>query len=468
MPSLGVVASIFGTLLTSGVQVIVVPPVLFYLNWKLAALSLIGLPLTTAISLGASRLVRRYAKHAAESNAEMQSSQIDALAQIRTVKLLCTEHEVFGQIRDLASATLRLQLKSTGLTAVVSVLRATVSGVATALFTWYGWVSILNQSMTLGGFLAFSAYLRYLTGPVTSLSSLLTDFQVSAVSLGRLFEYLDLKPEVTSQSLYAPRVVQASPVAYDVEFRDVSFSYGPTGKALHSVSFVVPGGSTLAIVGASGAGKSTLIRLLCKMDVPQTGDILLGGESIRKLQPIDVRSQMSAVWQEIGLIRGTLRQNLLLGVPTRDAARLKAVLEVCRLEELVSSLPDGLDSQLGEAGVRVSGGQRQRIVLARALLRESALLILDEATSNIDGHTESALLRDLLAMEQQRTVIYVTHRVHTAEYADFVLVMHHGSVDGFGTHSTLLSTSLHYRGLWKAHAAIEQAVDPMHALVGSA
>src|SRR5690606_22262500 len=188
--------------------------------------------------------------------------------------------EMFEQIRQLSVTTLGLQFKTSAVSAFAGVLRAVVAGVATALFTWYGWISILNQSITLGGLLAFSAYLRYLSSPISSLSSLLTDFQTSVVSLGRLFEYLDLQPEIAPQSLYEQSDIKSVRLRGSVECRDLSYSYPSGSKVLDSVEFEVPEGATMAIVGASGAGKSTLVRLLCKMDASHSGVILHGGVPI--------------------------------------------------------------------------------------------------------------------------------------------------------------------------------------------
>ena len=465
--SLGTVTRIFGTVLTNGLQVLVVPPLLFWLNWRLAALSLIGLPITTAISLGASRLVRRYAKQAAEAGAEMSATQIDALAHVRTIKLLCAEGEMFARVRELTLTTLGFQLRSAAVTGGVNVLRASVSAGATALFTWFGWMAIINREMTLGGFLAFSAYLRYLTGPVTSLSSLLTDFQVSAVSLGRLFEYLDFAPEYAPETLYTTCQQSSPAIGGSIACRDVHFSYPSGREALAGVSFDLPAGASLAIVGESGAGKSTLVRLLCGLDVPSAGVVRLGGVTMSGLSTAQIRSTVSAVWQETGIVRGTLRQNLLLGVSDVSEHDIERVIASCRLDDLVSTIPGGLEAPLGEAGSLVSGGQRQRIVLARALLRRTPVLVLDEATSSMDAETERAVLDAVLSERGLQTVIYVTHRVHTAASADFVLLMTDGAVDGFDRHDALLASNLRYRALWKS-AGRDSEASESRAMAGNA
>lgn len=448
--SLGAITRIFSTVITSGVQVIVVPPLLFYLNWKLATLSLIGLPLTTALSIGSSRIVRKYLKLAAEANAELASTQIDAISQIRTLKLLRAEHEIFARVRKLSFEALQLQLTSSAITSVVGVVRAGIAGIATALFTWYGWLCILDQSITLGGFLAFSAYLRYLTAPVASLSSLLVDFHTSAVALGRFFEYLDLEPEIPPATLYQDQISTPRQLRGGLEFNHVCFTYPGGRDVLDKVSFSLPEGATMAIVGESGAGKSTLIRLLCRIDLPTHGKILLGGLPTNTLSPQEVRAHISAVWQETGLFRGTLRDNLLLGVPPSEVHRLETVLGLCQLNDLIASMPNGLMTALGEAGVTISGGQRQRIVLARALLRNTPLLVLDEATSSIDSMTEANVLQGILGSRPHQNLVYVTHRVHTAQLADYIVVLNNGKVEAFGTHGALQSSSIHYRSLLKS------------------
>jgi ABC-type bacteriocin/lantibiotic exporter with double-glycine peptidase domain len=434
----GTISRVFQTLVVNGAYLVIVPPFLLLLNWRLSLLALIMTPVTVAISTISSRILRRFLKLSAEAGAELGAIQVEVLSQIRAVKSLSAEARVFADARGQSEELLRAQISGAAISAGVTLANSLVRVLGSAVFSWYAWTLILSGEMTLGAFVAFSGYLGYLTGPVGALTGLFADFQQSAVTLGRAFEYLDLAAEQDPAIAFcAAGPVQRS-LKGTVRLDSVAFQYENGRPVLQDVCLCFERGSTTAIVGSSGAGKSSILRLLSRMAEPSRGEILIDGAPSMAIPLNEFRRQISVVWQEHSLFRGTIRQNLLFGNEGIALEKIDEVMSVCRLGELVESLPAGYDTQVAEWGATLSGGQRQRLAIARALLRDAPILLLDEATSQVDVLTEEALLRDLLAYARTRTVIFVTHRVTTACLADNICVLDAGRVVGFGPHATLL------------------------------
>ena len=319
-----------------------------------------------------------------------------------------------------------MQLRAGGWGAAVALLNGAARALGTAAFTWYAWTLILRGEFTLGGFVALSAYLGYLTGPIGQLSGLFANFQQMAVTLGRTFDYLDATPEQDPTTAYGPAGAILRTACRRIEYNDVTFGYSQERPVLRDVSFILEPGSSTAIVGPSGAGKSTLLRLLVRMGQPMKGQILLDGAPISHFTLRDLRRQVAVVWQEVNLLKGTLWENLTFGLGDVPHDLVDEAVRICRLEALIRDLPRGYHTEVAEWGASLSGGQRQRIVLARALIRNAPIFLLDEATSQIDAETEGQILEDLFNSYRDRTIILVTHRLSTARLTDRILVLDAG------------------------------------------
>lgn len=450
--ALGALSGIFQTLLGSGVYLLVVPPFLLLLNWKLALVSLVTVPVTAAVSTASGRVVRKYWKQSAEAAADLGALQVEAMSHVRTLKTLAAEHHLYRAASAQAHAALRSQLKAGGAGTLVGVFNGVVRTAGTAAFTWYAWTLILRGDMSLGDFVAFSAYLGYLTGPVTQFAGLFGEFQQTAVTLGRMFEYLDEPPEQDPALAYAP----PAPVARargEVRLEGVTFGYTVGRPVLHGVSLELGPGTVTAVVGPSGAGKSSLLRLLCRMAEPERGRLTLDGAPLAAVPLADLRRQVGVVWQEVAMLRGTVWDNLTVGLDPAEpglAERVHEAAGVCRLDALLRDLPDGYATPVAEWGATLSGGQRQRVAIARALVRNPPVLLLDEATSQVDVETEEEILRELFVRGRDRAVLFVTHRVGTAALADQVCVLEEGRVAGLGPHRELAATCEPYRRLLRA------------------
>lgn len=446
--ALSSVSDVVGTVLTQGLYVIVVPPFLFLLEWRLALIAVGTLPLTVAITWVSATVLRRYHERSAEAYAELSGYQVEVLSHIRTLKVLALERRIFARAQQQVREGLDLQLRAGIVGQGFALVNGVVGAVGTAFFTWFGWRLIIEGQMTLGDYIAFMAYLGYLTGPVLQLTGIVSRFQRTAVSLGRMFEYLDEPTEQNPASAYALEQPSDHRIRGRVELRGISFGYAPGAPILRDVDLELPQGSVTALVGASGAGKSSLLRILARLEEPDEGIVLVDGCPASSLEIAEYRRQIAVVWQDSSLMQGTLWDNLTLGAEDVSVDAVDAAVRSSRLEALVAGLPLGYRTPVGEWGATLSGGQRQRISIARAILRDSPILLLDEATSNVDLETEDEIFAEMLARRGDRTILFVTHRLSTAAWADQVCILHEGRVAAVGTHEHLVRTSALYNRLY--------------------
>ncbi|HVG46268.1 MAG TPA: peptidase domain-containing ABC transporter [Longimicrobium sp.] len=454
--SLNSVARVFETVFVNGVYLILVPPFLFMLQWKLAIVSLITIPITVLITTTSARLLRRFWKKSAEAYAELGAFQVEVLSHIRTLKAMSLEHHLYSRASEQIQGALGHQLKAGGFSQVFGTLNAVVRALGTAVFTWYAWTLILKNEMTLGDYIAFSAYIGYLYNPLQQITGLFSDFQQMAVNLGRMFEYLDSPVEQDPANAYLLPGALTRVIEGDLRLRDVSFGYTPDKRVLNEVNLHFPRGTITAVVGPSGAGKSSLLRLITRMEEPDGGRLFIDGWPMTSVSLPDLRRQVSVVWQEFALMQGTVWENLTLGTPGATQEQVEEAVRLCRLDGLLAGLPNGYETSVAEWGATLSGGQRQRMAIARALVRDTPVLLLDEATSNIDMQTETEILRDLFSRVGGKTVVFVTHRVQTATLADQICVIDAGRVAGMGSHADLMRDCESYRRLYAGGAGPEE------------
>jgi ABC-type bacteriocin/lantibiotic exporter with double-glycine peptidase domain len=438
--SLGTLSQGFGMLFVQGVYLVLVPPFLFMLQWRLALVALAVAPVTAAVTLLSARVIRSYFRLGAEAFAEFRGYTVEVLSQIRTFKILSAEHLIFDRARRQAELALGHELRAGIVGQGFTLATTTVQAVGTAALTWYGWTLVLSQQMTLGTFIAFMAYVAFFTQPLTRVSQTFASMQQSGVSLARMFEYLDETPEQDPASAYREPPPVRHRLRGRIELRDVSFGYNAAEPVLKDVNLRIEPGELTAVVGQSGAGKSSLLRLVCRFEEPLEGHVLFDGAVGAEIPLADVRRQIAVVWQESTLFRGTIWENLTFGATSPSRLAVDNIIGLCRLDELLSRLPQGYETHVAEFGATLSGGQRQRISLARALIRDTPILLMDEATSNIDQQTEGAILADLFSRRADRTTLFVTHRVSTVQTADKICVMRDGRIMGLGAHDDLIES----------------------------
>jgi ATP-binding cassette subfamily B multidrug efflux pump len=347
-----------------------------------------------------------------------------------------------------------------------------ISGLAVVLVTWLGALEVIAGRMTVGDFVAFGLYLTMLIWPMIALGWVVNLYQRGAASMGRLNKILDAKPAVEVP-------LQPASLAHAlgrIEFRNVSFAYPDTERdVLDAIDFVVEPGATVAIVGPTGSGKSTLVGLLARLYDPTAGEILLDGVNLTDVDPADLRLRIGMVPQDSFLFSTTIADNIGLGLNSGEprvgdsgepSDVIAAAAAVAQLSEQIEDFPNGYRTMLGERGINLSGGQKQRATLARALARDPLILILDDALSAVDTHTEAKILGDLRSVMKQRTSFIISHRVSAVMHADEILVLEEGALVERGTHAELINGSGTYARLLRRQVLEEDLNSPLATTSG--
>jgi len=332
----------------------------------------------------------------------------------------------------------------------------TMLGLAIVLVLWLGGREVLQSRITVGEFVAFSTYMVQLTWPVIALGWVVNIFQRGTASMGRINEILAERPEITDAE--ADPGLGAAPIAGEIEFRDLNFAYN--GKpVLHDVNLRIAAGSSLAIVGPTGSGKTTLVNLIPRIYDAAPGSVLIDGRPIRGFPLAALRRHIGFVPQETFLFSESVRENIALGVKDATDSEVRAAAQAANIAEDIESFPEQYQTLVGERGITLSGGQKQRTAIARALLRNPSILILDDALSSVDTQTEDKILNHLREIMRDRTTIFISHRVSTVRNADKIAVLHGGRVVESGTHDELLALNGYYTDLYNKQLLEEELAE---------
>jgi ATP-binding cassette subfamily B multidrug efflux pump len=334
-------------------------------------------------------------------------------------------------------------------------------GCAVVLVLWLGGREVLSGRISVGQFVSFSTYMMQLTWPIIALGYVINLFQRGTASLVRLNEIMQEQPEIKD----SPGVQDfendsdnARQIAGEIEFRGLNFSY--EGKqVLHDLNLRVPAGSSLAIVGPTGSGKTTLVSLIPRIYDAEAGTVLIDGRPIREYSLASLRRNIGFVPQETFLFSDRIRENIALGVNTATDAEIRNAAEAANIATDIESFPEGYDTMVGERGITLSGGQKQRTAIARALIRNPKILILDDALSSVDTHTEDKILNHLRDVMRGRTTIFISHRVSTVRNADRIAVLHGGRIVELGTHDELLALNGYYSDLYNKQLLEEELAE---------
>jgi ABC-type multidrug transport system fused ATPase/permease subunit len=441
------VVTLFGSTLTLvGTAVI-----LLVLDVELALLTFLVFPLLALGSL-AFRVVSANAYRATrEKVAAITAYLQESLSGIRVVRTFAQEERHLKRFAQLNDDNRDANMKTVYLNAAYFPGVELLSAVATAGILLYGGVQALNGEVTIGVLVAFIAALNNFFDPIQSLSQFYTTYQAGMAALDKIFELLDEEPELSDP----PDAVRLDRLRGEIDFDAVTFSYGAGPPALADVELHVPPGQTVALVGATGAGKSTFAKLVARFYDPTQGRVLVDGHDLRTVAADSLRSQMGIVPQEAFLFSGTIGDNIAFGRPGASAADVEAAARAVSAHGFIATLERGYDTQIGERGIQLSAGQRQLVAFARALVADPRILVLDEATANVDIHTESRIEAGLRRLLAGRTAIVIAHRLSTIRTAGRIVVFDHGRIVEQGTHDELLAAEGAYWRLYRDWA--EQA-----------
>jgi subfamily B ATP-binding cassette protein MsbA len=398
--------------------------------------------------------VRRRTRRGQDKLAEIQTIVHETVTGNSIVKAFGMERWEMGRFRRAADRLLHANMRSVAVQSISSPLMDALGAVAIALLLLVGRNSIVHGAWTSGRFIAFLAAVIMLYDPVRKMPVYYNSFQQATGASEEIFKFLDEQDEVVERK----GAVKLKGFTDSIEFRDVHFSYDKEGQtvdglerheALRGVSLTVKRGEVVALVGPSGAGKSTLMNLLPRFYDVSGGTILIDGHDVRDLTIASLRKQIGKVTQETVLFNDTVRNNIAYGQPDVPMERIEAAAKAARAHDFIKRLPEGYDTQIGERGTRLSGGERQRLAIARALVKDAPILVLDEATSSLDTESEAQVQEALATLMSERTVLVIAHRLSTVRRADRIAVMEHGRITDLGTHEELLTRGGTYSRLYQ-------------------
>jgi ATP-binding cassette subfamily B protein len=436
--------------LTYVIRIVLFGAALFLLAWQLALAALVVAPLFWLATRHFSREIKSASREKRSRSGAVTAVAEESLANAAVVQAYAREASEVARLVEQSDGAVDAEMDSTRLRGLFSFLTDTLELGGGLLVVAIGTWELGRGNLSIGGFVAFLAYLSQLYSPIRRLGQLINTVHGASASAERIIELLDEQPTVLDAS--SPRSLRRCSGL--IELERVSFSYpGVSRGALHEVSLTVTPGQTVAIVGASGAGKSTIAKLALRFYDPTQGRLLIDGIDARELRLADLRRHVALVLQETLIFDGTIKQNIHFGAVNASYHQVLAAALAAGAHEFIAELPDGYDTVVGQRGRRLSGGQRQRIAIARAMVRDAPILILDEPTTGLDAISAERMLTPLHRLMQGRTVLVISHDLSAVRSADSIVVLDHGRVGERGTHDELLERGGLYARLWHAQGS---------------
>ena len=425
------------------------------INPWLTLWSMLAMPLIPVVVRFFGRQIFRFSRETQEQLSALSAFVLENLSGIRVVQAYAQEQ---NQIRGFETISFGYRGKTMWLATLWGIfwpLMQVLAGLAATVVLWLGGRQVLQGTMTLGEYVAFNGYLAILTWPLMAIGYTVNQYQRGTAALSRLAEVLDTPISPRYESLPAPN--EARPVRGAIEVRDLSFSYSSDQPpVLSRINLSIPAGSFCGIVGETGSGKSTLANLLLRLYEPPDRTIFIDAVDIKQIARGELEKAIGYVSQDIFLFFGSVQENILLGMENGDSGALEEAARITQLLPTIQTFGGGFETVIGERGVRLSGGQKQRTALARAIIKDPPMLILDDAFSSVDAETEEEILRDLRQFMRGRTTLLISHRISSVRHADQIIYLRHGEVVEQGTHDELLARRGVYYELYRHQALIHE------------
>ncbi|MFY9813165.1 MAG: ABC transporter ATP-binding protein [Dehalococcoidales bacterium] len=442
--SMGLLQILQTTFLTVGISWLLIS-----LDWRLALMTLAFVPLMAYRAVTTSNRLRPVWLKVQQLIASLGTTLQESLTGIRIVKSFAQEKAEDKKFADDAKKLYDTQIDAARIVAFNTPLMVFLIGAPTALVLWYGGRQVIAGNLTVGGIVQFIMYLGMLAMPIRALG-MVTNMYSRSMSAGeRIFEILDTKSQVKDK----PDAVVLDKLKGRVAFEDVSFSYAENAPALHSINFSVEPGQLVALVGASGSGKSTIINLILRFYDVSGGRITMDGIDIRDIALSSLRKNIGTAQQDVFLFSTTIRNNIAYGMPDATIEQVTAAAKAAQIHDFIMSLPDGYETWVGERGHTLSGGEKQRVTIARAILKNPSVLILDEITSSVDAETERLIRKAVDELIKGRTTFIISHRLPIITNADLILVIKDGQIVERGKHQELMAGDTLYRRTYLSQLA---------------
>jgi len=440
----GAVSNVLVGILKDTCQVFFLIGVIFYQDWRMASIAMVSLPLVIYPIINFGRRHRRLSRGSQQTTAEVSNILYETITGNRIVKAFCMEKYEVSRFAETIDRLFAIVMRDTRIGAISRPLMEFLGGVGISLVVLYGGSQVLAGKSTPGTFFSFLTALIMIYEPIKGVSAINNTLQQGIAAAERVFEILDVESEVFEKS----DAVELPPVKESIEFKDVRFRYEDDTEILKDINLKISPGEVLAIVGSSGGGKSTLVNLIPRFFDVSSGSVRIDNTDIRDVTLKSLRHQIGMVTQQTILFNDTIRNNIAYGSQDATYEQIEAAARAAHALNFIRKLPDGFDTVIGESGARLSGGERQRISIARAILKDAPILILDEATSSLDTESEREVQQAIENLVQSRTTFVIAHRLSTIRNAHRIIVINDGRIVEEGTHETLLPQGGIYKMLY--------------------
>jgi ATP-binding cassette, subfamily B, bacterial len=426
--------------------------VMLYLNWRFTLIALSIAPVLFVVVYSYTRRIKKASREVRKKEGEMVSVMQEVLSSIRVVKAFAREEYEERRLEEESLESVEIAMRARSLKAKLSPLVGLIVASGTAMVLWFGARMALTGRLSAGSLVVFIMYLGKMYKPMQELSKMTDTYSKASVGFERIQEVIEMEGEVKD----LPGARRAPRFKGNIEFENVNFGYEPDRLVLRDVNFKIEPGQVAALVGPTGAGKSTIISLIPRFYDPTSGVVKIDGQDVRSLQQKSLRQQMSFVLQETLLFHGTIWYNIAYGKPEATRREILRAAELANAQEFIEKLPNGYDTMVGERGVTLSGGQRQRIAIARAIIRNTPLLILDEPSSGLDAASEKLVFEALDRLMEGRTSIVIAHRLSTIRQAGIIFVVKDGTIVEKGIHEELVNSGGIYSELYQIQCTIQE------------